>query len=576
MRIRRFLLASIALCAACGDDTPVLDDNDAPDAATDPNAPDGGGDRRDAAPTGDVDAAGPMPPGCAALVTPPPAGAAVPDALVAGAWYRCGALGSGAARVIRPAAGGSRAVVVTDAGDAFVLELPGLAAVGRFAHGTGRVSFAALSPDGALLATVNDEVGEVAIWEVATGELVRELARAPSSPSLYDLGGAAFSSDGARLAVVSGKHLDVWEVATGAALPISSRDDLWGSRVAFAAGDSRLVVARFDYWGNGPYAGWGHVDLVDADTGENQVRLAYAFHISMAAFAVSGDGTKVAVSTADGLGAVSMFDTTTGAGIPIAALTGTPLALSQDGGQVVLRGGDELAQLAGPIVVHRTSDGTVVHSLDTDTREAIAVTPNLAYALIGDLPPEVLTARAFADGEDAGVACGAGHSDQVGALAQTADGATLYEEAANLSGGHSERAWDVATGEPASVPPPEDRVGPSATSPDGQYRAQPGVEPSFDLVEVATGAVIRTFGPHESRVVGLEFSPDGGLIASSSERDPKDRRDPAFVKLWVTDTGALAQSVETHGGDATALFHTGGERLFVPGQGTVAVWCEAP
>ena len=82
----------------------------------------------------------------------------------------------------------------------------------------------------------------------------------------------------------------------------------------FVAGDTRLVLARFKYWGNGPYAGWGSVDLVDATTGDDVVHLDKSLGIELPAIAVSGDGNTLVGCNG---GNIEMSDANTGKKLPL-------------------------------------------------------------------------------------------------------------------------------------------------------------------------------------------------------------------------------------------------------------------
>ena len=183
----------------------------------------------------------------------------LPVALSAnGPWQLCGTYGTGGAHVIGTSYDSRRVALLTDSGQVWVMGAGNFKVQGVFAHATGSVTFAGLSPDGKLLATVDDPGGQVAIWNVGKQKLLRVIPRPPAQTSYFGMGAVTFSHDGARVAVVSYTHVDVFDVATGAPLPISSRTDLGGAMsVAFAASDTRLVLGRFAYYGNGPYVGWG-------------------------------------------------------------------------------------------------------------------------------------------------------------------------------------------------------------------------------------------------------------------------------------------------------------------------------
>ena len=268
----------LAMGACAGEDrasTPLALESDAGTGG-------GGGDA--ATPPTTSDAAVAEPPGCSSVLTPA-MNSSVPSSLSAdGPWQRCGAYGAGPAKVMRVAADGSRAVVVTASGDAFVLGVPELTLVGRFEHGEGRIAYAALSPDGRTLATLDDRAGKLALWDVDAHALrhVRDVQHAwPTYAS--DTGDVVFSSTGAKVAAASGTQLAVFDVATGAPYPINDVPDQGTHRgLAFVADDTRLALNGFGFYGNGPYIAYGGVELVDAETGANRVLLPaeYAFATS--------------------------------------------------------------------------------------------------------------------------------------------------------------------------------------------------------------------------------------------------------------------------------------------------------
>ena len=534
-------------------------------------------------PCGDADAAtgaadaSPEPPEtplCNAVLAPPLEPFLQPELLASGPWQRCGAYGSGAARVIRSSADGSRVAVVTDSGEAYVLLSPSLAQRGVFQHGSGRVGFAALSADGSRLATLNDVAGELAIWNVDTHELVRVIRRAPSWPSLYDLGDMVFSADGTRLAVASSQHLEVYDVASGTPLPISYRDGIGnGMRLAFVAGDTRLAVVRHSFYGNGPYAGWGRIDVMDATTGANQVTLPASYHIQLPQLATSGDGKVIAMAVDPRQDeGIHFFDAVTGDALAVPTQYGARLlGLSRDGAEVAVLEPSETV-----VSVRRVSDASLVRSVTLPGADPgvsslgpLGVTPDLGHVLVGDDAPIVLSTVALADGEVDGRACGSGHDGGIATVSLSEDGGLLISTGA--AGEH--QVWNVATGDLEPVPPPAGQEQPSATSPDGAFVAVPSSQQGyFDVRPTDLGTSLRRFGPHLTRVVHLDWSPDGALIASGSERDPVDRRGNPVTRVWNVDAGVLQQQLESNG-DYPALFHPDGDRLFMAGWGSVTLWC---
>jgi len=133
--------------------------------------------------------------------------------------------------------------------------------------------------------------------------------------------------------------------------------------------------------------------------------------------------------------------------------------------------------------------------------------------------------------------------------------------------------WLAATGALESTPPPSDLVVPSATSPDGRMIAIPDAASTFHVEDVATGEVIWTFGPHPTRVTGLDW---GGVtrIASSAEREPVDRWafEPS-VRVWSTTLVTMEQALPGID-NGPALFDSTLGRLFVTGRSSVTRWCK--
>jgi hypothetical protein len=150
----------------------------------------------------------------------------------------------------------------------------------------------------------------------------------------------------------------------------------------------------------------------------------------------------------------------------------------------------------------------------------------------------------------------------------------------DLSDGNRRLAWNIATGAPlAAVPDPAGLVGPSPVSPDGTLVAEPTDPPSnnFVLRDTGTGDVEQTFGPQPSFPATFDFSPDGTLIASASDRDPADRQVPPVADVWVAASGQRQQSLlivtsqpET---SAEPVLFIRSRRLLVGGYATTALWC---
>lgn len=118
--------------------------------------------------------------------------------------------------------------------------------------------FTLFSPDGRLVATGDGGIGDVVLWDVATGREVRRLTDNKGDPGAQDIDGwlwGAFSPDGSLLATSVGPNVRLWDVRAGKRLWLATNDanaffepdDGNHPPVAFAANASQLVVTGAEY-----------------------------------------------------------------------------------------------------------------------------------------------------------------------------------------------------------------------------------------------------------------------------------------------------------------------------------------
>jgi WD40 repeat protein len=107
------------------------------------------------------------------------------------------------------------------------------------AFGEARFAGLAVSPDGGLIATEQDDTGEVVLWDATTGERRREVCKRQTG-SRARLCRLAFTPDGRTLAVADGA-VRLWDVDSGREIGRVGAPTDAGNRVAFSPDGRRLV-----------------------------------------------------------------------------------------------------------------------------------------------------------------------------------------------------------------------------------------------------------------------------------------------------------------------------------------------
>jgi WD40 repeat protein len=264
-------------------------------------------------------------------------------------YVRCQTLGpeTGWRALLSPT--GDRLAARTGAGTLRLVATDTWTEIAQLGSPLGAIDAVAFSPDGATLATLSAEMGEVTLWSARDGALQRSFAGPALSGVDTTASALAFSSDGGRLATSLGTVIDLGSgvtsswltgAAEGGGIPL----------IRFTAGDAKLFVETDYQIGNSPTS--TRLELRDPATGAAVV--LYNFYSrGLLGYAVSADGRTVARATTSepagqGFSAgLAVFDATNGTQLGSDPnSTGTLLGFSRDGTQLFTEAGSTVAVVA--------------------------------------------------------------------------------------------------------------------------------------------------------------------------------------------------------------------------------------
>jgi WD40 repeat protein len=357
---------------------------------------------------------------------------------------------------------------------------------------------AAFSPDGRFLA-VGELTDTVRLWEVATG---REVYR--SRPLRHGIECLAFSPDGKTLAVGAWQRILLWQAATGKELIPS-------------VGQSP-VIARLTFDPRGRYlatvAGDENEDdvlLWEPTSGKDVRRLAQT---DPRGLAFSPVGRTLAVSGRDG---VRFWDPETGASTqdwkgPERGVFG--VAFSPDGRIVASVGADgNLYQRDA-----RTGKELSRQHVGNPHFTALSFCPQGSSLVVVDRTDSTVRFQELATGRElrrftAWAERGRVSPDSrflaaTGEIVRTGTSETVHPAGVRL--------WDLeARRGPRPLALSVRGMDPLAFSPDGRLLAVDERNGQLDLLEVASGKLVRSIPKDRADVFAGAFSPDGRLLATS-------------------------------------------------------------
>jgi WD40 repeat protein len=381
------------------------------------------------------------------------------------------------------------------------------------------------SPDGKRLAAGSFQV--VTLWDVPSGTLERSFSGSPEA-----IDALVATRDGKTL--ISGgpeKAIRFWNAADGKTfrnIPVASVT----KALALSPDETLLAAAGGD----------NVVHILNAAEGKEAHALkGHAGTITSVAFLP--DGKSVVTVSLDGTARVWTLPTKAGDPVEMRTIDVGPKAPVRAMG--VLPGGMALLT-AGADATARLIDldtGEEVHSLPLagGPPNALAIAPDGRALLVGS---EDGSARLYELATGESVSTFGPHGGPIRAVGFSPKGDRILT--AGADGGL--KVWDrasgrgvVAFGHPAvkagDAPPP---VQTALFLADGRVATAAEKTPRIWTFE-GDWSEARTFGPHASRVLAIDISPDGKLMATGGGEPSRSGE----VKVWEVATGRLVRSLDT-------------------------------
>ena len=408
----------------------------------------------------------------------------------------------------------------------------------------GQITSLAFSPDGSFLAATGLQWGGIGVWDLATRQLLPMNHTASQFCS-------AFSPDGELLA--TGGHdrtVLLWHVRTQRLVNIIRGHGDAVDSLRFLPDGKTLVTASRD--------GTTRVWPVDVRQGPSVLRPG-----SARAVVFSPQGDRIAIATDKGVGiwdvgterelmslslpAASVAVAFSPDGRRVAALVGTAAVHVFDASNAAVvtsqpgRRALEPAIRSGAIAF--SPDGHTLAAVDGDRTLTVWNTQTWESRVIGGAA-DVLTAVAFSPDGRRLAAAGLGRTARIHDLngprppilleghtrpmlwvGFTSDGARVVTS--SFDG--TVRFWDGSTGVEVKRMLRGGDLGPAVLTPGNDRLIVSGLgDPSLTFFDSRTSELLLTVRGHNAPISGLAISPDGTIVASSSN--------DGTVRLWRTAT----------------------------------------
>jgi WD40 repeat protein len=464
-------------------------------------------------------------------------------------YVRCQTLGPETGWQVTLSPSGDRLAARTGAGTLRLLATDTWTELAQLGSPLGMIDAVAFSPDGATLATLSGEMGEVALWSAHDGAFERSFAGPTASGVDTSAAALAFSSDGGRLATSLGTVIDLDSGATtswltgapqAAALavnPENLRFSAVGGSVTllrFTGGNTELMVETDYQVGNSPTS--TRLELRDPASGA-QIILYNFYSRGLLGYAISSDGRTVAWATTAEAGAqgfaagLALFDAASGTQQAFdPSFAGTITGFSRDGAELFVETGTTVSAV----------DAADLHPISHFTAPAgvtfLGVSPG--NELVGSVSGTTTWWNAAS-----------------GAIVRTS---SYPLTAATWSG---DGRFGAGSGDPAAL------FHLWRESDDGQLCA-----PAADRTSAPALTSLGTPGPTAENQSAT--SSDGSVTVTSKPVIHTHATNYDALSVTASATGALLRQFGAmNGTQPSAISNPAGDRLFTSQGADVAVWC---
>src|SRR5262245_4481042 len=274
------------------------------------------------------------------------------------------------------------------------------------------------------------------------------------------------------------------------------------------------------------------------------------------AVAMASDGASIA--TADGLGAISLWDVATGKPLKIFSAPEyafSSVEFSPDGKLISVTG--EIKNKEPIVELRDAGAGQIIASLNGGSRHvsSAAFSPD-GKTLAAGVGRQIKLWDVSAGQERLTMK---GHASAVRTVAFSHDGARLVSQGVD----DLARVWDVKSGTQLLE---FETNAPARFSPDDRLIAAGGANHFVKLLDAFTGREIYSLRGHSGDLRAIAFSPDGKRLASAGEDQT--------IRIWDVETGMELLALKGHARRVLFLAFSRDGRLLISGSKdrTVRAW----